>query len=146
MNKKIFTSIIFSFSIICALSQNVDNTSGVIYLTKADFLQKIANFQTNPEEFIYLGDKPCIIDFYTDWCAPCRRIAPILEELSKEYADKIYIYKINIDKEREIATLFQVRSIPSILFIPQTGIPQMAVGLYPKATLVQVINNFLLKN
>ncbi|MCL1868583.1 MAG: thioredoxin [Paludibacter sp.] len=124
----------------------VENPSTVVYMTKADFLQKIANYETNPEKFIYLGDKPCIIDFYADWCGPCRRVAPILEELSKEYADKIYIYKINVDKERELAALFGIRSIPSILFVPQTGMPQITTGLYPKAVYVRIINEFLLKN
>jgi len=146
MNRKIFLSIVFSFSIFCAFSQNETNTAGVVYLTKSDFLQKIANYQTNPEKFIYLGDKPCIIDFYADWCMPCRHVAPILEELSKEYTGKIYIYKINVDKEKELSALFGISNIPAILFIPQTGTPQMAVGQYPKSVYVEAINNFLLKN
>lgn len=146
MNKKNLLILIFSFSIIFAFAQNDNNISGVIYLTKADFLQKVANYQTNPERFIYLGDKPCIIDFYADWCAPCRRVAPIFEELSEEYANIIYIYKINIDKEKEIAALFGISSIPAILFIPRNKTPQMAVGQYPKATYQQIINEFLLKD
>jgi len=145
MNKKVFTIIILLFSVTCIFSQN-SNSSTVIYLTKADFLTKIANYETNPEKFIYLGDKPCIIDFYADWCGPCRRVAPIMEELAKEYSGKIYIYKINVDKERELAALFGIRPIPAILFIPLNGTPQMAVGQYPKDVYLQVINDFLLKN
>lgn len=146
MAKKILLNILFLFSVICAFSQTINNTATVINLTETEFLLKVANFETDSGKFTYLGDNPCIIDFYADWCGPCRRVAPILEELSKEYAGKIYIYKINVDKEKKIAALFGISSIPAILFIPQKGKPLMATGLYPKATYVQIINSFLLKN
>ena len=115
-----------------------------IKLNKADFLTKVVNYETTPNEWKYLGDKPAIIDFYADWCGPCRFVAPILEELAEEYADKIYIYKIDTDKEQELAGLFGIRSIPSILFIPMNGQPQMAQGALPKAEIKKAIDEFLL--
>jgi len=116
-----------------------------IKLTKADFLTKIANYETNPTEWKYLGDKPAIIDFYADWCGPCRMVAPILEELAGEYAGKIYIYKVNTEQEQELAGVFGINSIPSILFIPMNGKPQMAQGALPKKDLKKAIDEFLLK-
>lgn len=115
-----------------------------IQLSKADFLTKIVNYETNPNEWKYLGDKPAIIDFYASWCGPCRAIAPTLEELAAEYDGKIYIYKIDTEKEQELAALFGIRSIPSILFIPMDGAPQMAQGAMPKSTFVDTINEVLL--
>ena len=116
-----------------------------IKLTKADFLAKVANYETNPNEWKYLGDKPAIIDFYADWCGPCRAIAPSLEELADEYGGKIYIYKVDTEKEQELAGVFGIRSIPSLLFIPMTGKPQMAQGALPKKDLKKAIDEFLLK-
>jgi len=116
-----------------------------IKLTKEDFLTKVANYETNPNGWKYLGDKPAIIDFYADWCGPCRTIAPWLEELAEEYGGKIYIYKVDTEKEQELAGVFGIRSIPSLLFIPMTGKPQMAQGAMPKKDLKQAIDDFLLK-
>lgn len=116
-----------------------------IVMTKADFLKKVANYETNPDEWKYLGDKPAIIDFYATWCGPCRQIAPVLEELAAEYGGQIYIYKIDTDKERELAAAFGIRSIPSLLFIPLEGKPQMAQGALPKESFKEAIDNFLLK-
>jgi len=118
---------------------------GTIKLNKVDFLTKVMDYEKNPNEWKYLGDKPAIIDFYADWCGPCRVVAPILEELAKEYADKIYIYKIDTEKEQELAALFQIQSIPSILFIPMNGQPQMAMGALPKGDLKKAIEDVLLK-
>lgn len=115
-----------------------------IKLTKADFLTKVANYETNPDEWKYLGDKPALIDFYADWCGPCKVIAPVLEELAAEYGDEIYIYKIDTEKEQELAAAFGIRSIPTLLFIPMNGDPQMAQGALPKATLKEAINSVLL--
>jgi thioredoxin len=114
------------------------------HLTKADFLAKVANYEQNPTEWKYLGDKPCIIDFYANWCGPCKMVAPILEELSEEYKDQIYIYKVNTEEEEELAAAFGIRSIPSILFCPKDAQPQMAMGALPKATFKQAINEVLL--
>lgn len=118
---------------------------GTIQLTKQDFLEKVMNYETNPNEWKYLGDKPCIIDFYADWCGPCKAVAPILEELAAQYEGKITIYKINTDKEQELAGIFGIRSIPSILFVPMNEKPQMSVGALPKQQLIEMIENTLLK-
>ncbi|MFT4223113.1 thioredoxin [Dysgonomonas sp.] len=122
-----------------------ENKMTTIHLTKAEFLSKVANFETNPTEWKYLGDKPALIDFYADWCGPCKAIAPVLEELAAEYGDRIYIYKINTETEPELASAFGIRSIPSLLFVPMNGQPQMAAGALPKQQLKEVIDNLLLK-
>ena len=118
---------------------------GAIHLTKTDFLKKVADFENNPSEWKYLGDKPAIVDFYADWCGPCKMVSPILDELADEYKDQIYVYKINTETEQELASVFGIRSIPSILFIPMSGQPQMAQGAMPKASFVQAIKDVLLK-
>ncbi len=115
-----------------------------IFLTKADFLTKVMNYEENPTEWKYLGDKPCVIDFYADWCGPCKMIAPILDELAVEYAGEINIYKINTEQEQELAGAFGIRSIPSLLFVPMEGQPQMAQGALPKPNLKEAIDTILL--
>lgn len=115
-----------------------------IMLTKADFLKKVADYEGNPDEWKYLGDKPAIVDFYASWCGPCKAIAPILEELAAEYDGKIYIYKVDTEAEQELAAAFGIRSIPSLLFIPMNGQPQMAQGALPKETFKQAIEEVLL--
>jgi thioredoxin len=125
-------------------NDNEEKTMKTVHLTKADFLTKVANFEANPSEWKYLGDKPAIIDFYADWCAPCRAVAPVLEELAEEYADQIVIYKVDTEAEQELAALFGIRSIPSLLFVPMEGKPQMAQGALPKASFVEAIDNVLL--
>ena len=122
-----------------------ENKMTTIHLTKAEFLSKVANFETNPTEWKYLGDKPALIDFYADWCGPCKAIAPVLDELAAEYGGRIYIYKINTETEPELASAFGIRSIPSLLFVPMTGQPQMAAGALPKQQLKEAIDNLLLK-
>ena len=122
-----------------------ENEMTTIHLTKAEFLSKVANFETNPTEWKYLGDKPALIDFYADWCGPCKAIAPVLEELAAEYGDRIYIYKINTETEPELAALFGIRSIPSLLFVPMNAQPQMAAGALPKQQLKEAIDTILLK-
>ena len=116
-----------------------------IELTKEDFLKKVANYETCPTEWKYLGDKPAIVDFYASWCGPCKMIAPILEELAIEYEGKIYVYKVNTEKEQELAAAFGIQSIPSLLFIPMNGDPQMSRGAMSKLTFKQVISDVLLK-
>ncbi len=117
-----------------------------IPLTIEDFAKKIMDYKSNPEVWKYLGDKPAIIDFYADWCSPCKMIAPMLEELAKEYEDEIYIYKVDTESERELAAMFGIRSIPSILFIPMEGEPQMAQGAMPKEDFQRLIEEILLNN
>jgi thioredoxin len=112
------------------------------HLTTEEFKQKVFNWDEN-SEWKYEGDLPAIIDFYADWCGPCKMVAPILEELSDEYEGKLHIYKVDTDKEQELAMAFGIQSIPSILFIPTDEKPQMAAGALPKEQLQQVIKEVL---
>jgi thioredoxin len=99
-----------------------------IHLTKAEFIKRVMDYEKNKTEWVYKGDKPAIIDFYADWCGPCKKVAPALEELAQEYAGKVYIYKINVDNEPELAGLFGVRNIPTFLIIPKAGKPSLSSG------------------
>lgn len=112
------------------------------HITTDEFKQKVFNWDEN-SEWKYEGDLPAIIDFYADWCGPCKMVAPILEELSDQYDGKLRIYKVDTDKEQELAMAFGIQSIPSILFIPMDDKPQMAAGALPKETLQQVIKDVL---
>lgn len=114
------------------------------HLTKQTFIEKVFDYE-NKKEWEFAGERPCIIDFYADWCAPCRMVAPILEELSNEYKGKVDIYKVDTEREQELASVFGIRSIPSILFVPIGDRPQMAAGALPKESFVQAINDVLLK-
>ncbi len=109
-------------------TQVSDSPSKPIHLTKAEFKKRVMDYDVNKTEWVYKGDKPAIIDFYADWCAPCKKVAPALEELAKEYAGKVYIYKINVDQEQELAGLFGVRNIPTFLIIPKSGKPSLSSG------------------
>ena len=113
------------------------------HLTKETFLEKVFDFE-NEKEWSYKGELPAVIDFYADWCGPCKMVAPIIEELSTEYAGKVNFYKIDTEAEQELAAAFGIQSIPSLLFIPKDGQPQMAAGALPKQTLQEVINKDLL--
>lgn len=114
-------------------------------LTKADFLNKVANYEANPNEWKFLGERPAIIDFYATWCGPCKMLGPVLDELAAEYEGQIDIYKVNVEEEEELSALFGIRSVPSILFIPMEGQPQMAQGAMPKPALKEAIHSVLLK-
>jgi len=113
------------------------------HLTKETFLEKVFNYEQN-KGWKFEGKLPCLIDFYADWCQPCKIVAPILEELAAEYEGKINIFKINTEEETELAAAFGIRSIPSLLFCPREGQPQMAMGALPKDTLKQAISEVLL--
>lgn len=115
-----------------------------IHLTKAVFLKKVVDYEGNPTEWKYLGEKPAIIDFYASWCGPCKRVAPILDELAAEYGDKIDIYKIDTEQEQELAAAFGIRSIPTLLFVPMEGKPQMVQGAIGKADFEKIIQEVLL--
>lgn len=114
------------------------------HLTKQTFQEKVFNYELN-KEWKFEGDLPCLIDFYADWCGPCKQLAPVLEELSKEYEGKVNIYKIDTEAEQELAAAFGIRSIPSLLFCPSDGQPQMAQGALPKDSMKQAIEEVLLK-
>lgn len=115
------------------------------HLTKQTFLDKIFNYEKN-NEWQFEGNLPCLIDFYADWCGPCKMVAPVLEELSVEYNGKINIYKVDTESEQELAAAFGIRSIPSLLFCPMDGKPQMAMGALPKDAMRGAIEDILLKN
>ncbi|MCF6243141.1 MAG: thioredoxin [Bacteroidales bacterium] len=114
----------------------------VEFLNEETFKQKVFNYEEN-KEWKYEGDLPCMIDFYADWCQPCKMVAPILDELAEEYDGKIYIYKIDTEAERNLAGMFGIQSIPSLLFVPVEGQPQMAVGALPKETFKKAIADVL---
>jgi thioredoxin 1 len=114
------------------------------HLTKETFKEKVFDYETE-KEWKYKGALPCIIDFYADWCGPCKMIAPVLEELSQEYTGKVDFYKIDTEAEQELAGAFGIQSIPSILFCPKEGQPQMSMGAMPKQQFIQAINDILLK-
>lgn len=116
--------------------------SKVEFLNEASFKEKVFNYESN-KEWKFEGDKPCMIDFYADWCQPCKMVAPILDELQEEYDGKINIYKIDTEQERTLAGMFGIQSIPSLLFVPMEGQPQMAVGALPKDTFKQAIKDVL---
>jgi thioredoxin 1 len=113
-------------------------------LTKTDFLEKVYDFEKNPKSWSFRGEKPCMIDFYADWCGPCKRIAPILDDLSAKYAGKVTIYRVNVDEQRELAGFFRISNIPTVLYCPVNGQPQITMGALPKEKFEQIINEFLL--
>ena len=117
-----------------------------IHMNKEMFIERVMDFETNKEQWVYRGDKPAVIDFYADWCKPCKLIAPIMDELAEEYKGQIYIYKVDTQVERELASIFGIRSIPAVLFIPMEGKPQMSTGALPKETFKSAIDDFLLKS
>ncbi|HCY41296.1 MAG TPA: thioredoxin [Prolixibacteraceae bacterium] len=112
------------------------------HLTKETFKEKVFNFEVN-KEWKFEGTTPCLIDFYADWCGPCKMVAPVLEELQKEYGENLVIYKVNTEDERELSAIFGIQSIPSMLFVPVDGQPQMAMGALPKSTFEQAISDVL---
>jgi thioredoxin 1 len=112
-------------------------------LSKQDFLDKVFNYEQN-REWKYEGDLPAVIDFYADWCGPCKMIAPVIEKLSEEYRDRVRFYKVDTEAEQELAMAFGIQSIPSLLFIPMEGKPQMAAGALPQKTLREIIDSELL--
>ncbi len=127
-----------------ALKSNMANNTAPEQLTYTDFLNKVWNFEKHPKGWIYEGDVPSVIDFYADWCGPCKRLAPIMVEMAKKYEGKVKFYRVNVDKEKQLASVFRIRSIPAVLFIPEKGKPVMQVGLLPHNTYVQIINEQLL--
>lgn len=118
----------------------------IVHLTKAEFLKKVYNYEVNPNDWKYEGDKPAIVDFYATWCGPCKTLAPMLEELAKEYDGKIYVYKIDVDKESELAGAFGIQSIPTLLWIPKNGKPTVTQGVMPKNELKKMVDDTLLNS
>lgn len=112
------------------------------HLTKETFLEKVFDYEKNTD-WKFAGDKPCLIDFYADWCQPCKMVAPILEELAETYKEKMNIYKVDTEDQQELASVFGIQSIPSLLFVPMEGQPQMALGALPKETFIKAFKDVL---
>ncbi len=115
------------------------------HLTKETFKEKIMNYEKNTQQWVYEGDKPAIVDFYADWCRPCRMIAPIMDELAVEYQGKVNFYKVDTEVEKELAAVFGITSLPTVVFIPASGNPSAQKGAMPKESYKQIIDEFLLK-
>ena len=138
MRKSILIGILLLCTCFCVMAEDV------VYITTAMFRERVFDYKTN-KDWKYQGEKPCVIDFYTTWCGPCKRLAPIMEELSQQYCDQVVFYKADTERERELARVFGISSIPQMLFIPTEGSPRILVGLHPKDELVELIDDFLLK-
>ena len=125
---------------------NTNSSSAtVVHLTESEFLSKVYDYKSNPDKWVYKGNKPAIVDFYADWCGPCRMLSPILQRLAAKYNDRIVIYKVNTDKEPNLAAAFGITSLPTLLFIPMNESPQVAMGALPENELVKAIEDILLK-
>ena len=116
------------------------------HITAKDFKAKIWNYQQNPEKWVYEGDLPCVVDFYADWCRPCKMVAPIMDELADYYKGRVLFYKVNTDEQRELASVFQIKSIPSILFAPKDGKPSMQAGAMSKEQYIKIIDEYVIGN
>lgn len=133
----------FFIAFICLTTCLLAFADEVRYITTSQFRERIFDYKTE-RDWKYKGDKPCIIDFYTTWCGPCKLLAPIMEELSQTYCDQIVFYKADTDRERELAYVFGINSIPQVLYVPMKGKPMLIKGYYPKDEIVTIINEFLL--
>lgn len=119
--------------------------NGVVPMTNETFKKLVFNYDKN-KEWKFEGNKPAIIDFYADWCPPCRQLSPLVEEIAKEYEGRIDVYKVDTDKEKTLAQALGITNLPTLLFIPAEGKPQMTMGALPKDNLVKAINEILLIN
>lgn len=141
--QKIIKTFVFVFAMISlsfAYSQ-----SKPIEITKADFLTKVADYEKSPKKWVSLAEKPIIVDFYANWCKPCKMISPILDKLAEKYADKIIVYKVNVDKEKVLANEIGIKSIPTLIFVPKDGEPQIMIGAKSEEELDKFIQEVLLK-
>jgi thioredoxin len=120
------------------------STAKPVHLTRETFKEMVMDYEKNPQQWVYAGDKPAIVDFYADWCRPCRMIAPIMDELAVEYAGKVNFYKVDTEAEKELAAVFGITSLPTVLFIPATGNPSAQKGAMTKENYKQIIDQFLL--
>ncbi len=142
---KLFLALSLTLAVFAIANGQNSKKMKTIHLTQEEFLKKVYNIDGANEELNYLGDKPALIDFYASWCGPCKVLAPILEELAAEYGDQIVIYKVNTEQEQGLSSYFNIRSIPTLLFIPMEGKPTMAQGAMPKGDLKKAIDDILLK-
>ncbi|MBO5843342.1 MAG: thioredoxin [Bacteroidales bacterium] len=137
---KTFVFVFATFTLSFAYSQ-----SKPIEINKQDFLTKVADYEKSPEKWVSLAEKPIIVDFYANWCKPCKMISPILDKLAEKYADKIIVYKVNVDKEKVLANEIGIKSIPTLIFVPKNGEPQIMIGAKSEEELDKFIQEFLLK-
>lgn len=140
----IIAAVAFTALFASVADMNASDKGKVKHLTKAEFVKLVYDIDKNTESLDYLGSKPAIVDFYAHWCRPCKQLAPVLEELATEYQDEIVVYKVNTDNDPELAQAFGITSIPTLIFIPLNGSPEMAQGALPKDTLKEVIEKVLL--
>lgn len=153
MEKKIFLSLIVSslFFLNCnsekpaSVNSKSSSVSSVVQLTNEAFKKKVFDYEEN-KEWKYEGSKPAIIDFYADWCAPCRQLSPLVDEIAKEYAGKIVVYKVDTEKEKMLSQKLGITGLPTLLFVPAKGRPKISMGLVPKEDLIKAINEILLIN
>jgi thioredoxin len=130
MKNIIYTIVITLFSLnVIAIQPGSNEEKAVIQLTKAGFIENVMDYEKNTSEWKFKGDKPCVIDFYADWCGPCRITSPILEELAQEYKGEINVYKVNVDNEKELSQVFGISGIPAFLYCPMKGKPSMTSGI-----------------
>lgn len=122
----------------------VEEKAYVKNLDYKTFVKKVWDIETYQDSVVYQGKLPCVIDFYADWCGPCRKVAPIMEEIAKEYDGKLIVYKVNVDNERKLATIFKIQSIPTIFFFPKDGQPLSQVGGLSKEEYISIINKYLI--
>ena len=145
MKKSILFAMILLVAGLTATAQESKTESKVKHLTYNEFKKLVWDFEENPNTFVYKGKLPAVIDFYADWCGPCRRVAPIMERMAEDYEGKLLVYKINVDQEKKLASVFQVRSIPMVLFIPTEGLPYKQVGAMQEQGYREVVEEQLLK-
>ena len=145
MRKTILLAMVILATAFTANAQDKKEETKVKQLTYKEFTKKVWDFEKDPSTFVYKGKLPAVIDFYADWCGPCRRVAPIMEKLATEYDGKLLVYKINVDQEKDLASAFQVKSIPMVLFIPMEGQPMMQVGAMQEAEYKKVVEEHLIK-
>ena len=143
--KKILASLVLLFAVITtSYAQNQSEEPAVIQMNKQMFLDKVFDYTNGATKWNYKGEKPAVIDFYATWCGPCRMVAPILKDLAKEYGDSIVIYKVDTDREKELSGAMGIQSLPTIVFIPKSGQPQVIIGAADKATFRRAIDEVLL--
>ena len=146
--KKIIISLILIFSVIpmyiSAHSIEKEQTKGKpIQFDKEQFMKYIYDYEKNPQQWTYKGKLPCLIDFYADWCAPCRKLHPILAKIAEEYKGKLIVYKVDTEAQRDLSAYFGIQSIPTLVFVPVNGAPQAAMGLMPQEDIEKVIKEVI---
>ena len=145
MKKAILIALVIMVTAMTANAQEKKAESKVQHLTYKEFLKKVWDFEKDPSTFKYKGKLPAIVDFYADWCGPCRRVAPIMEKMAEDYEGRLLVYKVNVDQEKNLAAVFQARSIPMVLFIPVEGMPYKQVGAMQEQDYRNVVEEQLLK-